>query len=230
MLGLDDHIAELSNGASLLVVVLVAALLGLRHATDPDHLAAVATLVAAKRERAARSAARMGAFWGLGHATTLLLFGLPILLADRYLPEPAQRGAETAVAVLIVYLAVRLLHRWRTGYFRPHDHGHEHRHRVRTPLGALGIGLVHGMGGSAGVGVLLLAAIPTRTVAVLSLVVLAAFTAISMTLLTTGFGVTLRSRPVAGSLGAVAPVLGTASLAFGFWYAAAVWSLMPYPF
>ena len=230
MFGLDDHIAELSNGASVLVVVLVAALLGLRHATDPDHLAAVATLVAAKRERVARSAARMGAFWGLGHATTLLLFGLPIVLADRYLPEPAQRGAETAVAVLIVYLAVRLLHRWRTGYFRPHEHGHDHRHRVRTPLGAFGIGLVHGMGGSAGVGVLLLAAIPSRTVAVVSLVVLAAFTAVSMTLLTTGFGLTLRARPMAGSLGAVAPVLGTLSLAFGFWYAAAVWSLMPYPF
>ena len=230
MFGLDDHIAELSNGASVLVVVLVAALLGLRHATDPDHLAAVATLVAAKRERVARSAARMGAFWGLGHATTLLLFGLPIVLADRYLPEPAQRGAETAVAVLIVYLAVRLLHRWRTGYFRPHEHGHDHRHRVRTPLGAFGIGLVHGMGGSAGVGVLLLAAIPSRPAAVVSLVVLAAFTAVSMTLLTTGFGLTLRARPMAGSLGAVAPVLGTLSLAFGFWYAAAVWSLMPYPF
>ena len=228
MFGLDDQIASLSGGASVLVVILVAALLGLRHATDPDHLAAVATLVAARRDRVARSAARMGAFWGLGHATTLLLFGLPIVLADRYLPEPLQRGAETAVAALIVFLAVRLLHRWRSGWFRPHEHGH--RHRVRTPFGAYGIGLVHGMGGSAGVGVLLLAAIPSRTVAVASLVVLAAFTAVSMTMLTTGFGLTLRSRPVSGSLGAVAPVLGTLSLAFGCWYAAAVWSLMPYPF
>jgi high-affinity nickel permease len=230
MLGLDDQIASLSGGASLLVVIVVAALLGLRHATDPDHLAAVATLVASRRDRVARSAARMGAFWGLGHATTLLLFGLPILLADRYLPEPLQRGAETAVAALIVFLAVRLLHRWRTGWFRPHEHDDGHRHRVRTPLGAYGIGLVHGLGGSAGVGVLLLAAIPSRTVAVTSLVVLAAFTAVSMTMLTTGFGLTLRTRPVSGSLAAVAPVLGTLSLAFGFWYAAAVWSLTPYPF
>jgi hypothetical protein len=230
MFGLDDHIASLSSGASVLVVILVAALLGLRHATDPDHLAAVATLVASKRENAARSAARLGAFWGLGHATTLLLFGLPILLADRYLPEPFQRGAETAVAVLIVYLAVRLLHRWRTGYFRPHEHDDGHRHRVRSPLGAFGIGLVHGMGGSAGVGVLLLASVPSRTVAVASLVALAAFTAVSMTMLTTGFGLTLRTRPAAGSIGAVAPVLGLGSLAFGCWYAAAVWSLVPYAF
>ena len=142
MLGLDDQIASLSGGGSVLVVILVAALLGLRHATDPDHLAAVATLVASRRDRVARSAARMGAFWGLGHATTLLLFGLPILLADSYLPEPLQRGAETAVAALIVFLAVRLLHRWRTGWFRPHEHEDGHRHRVRTPVGAYGIGLV----------------------------------------------------------------------------------------
>ncbi len=164
MFGLDDAIAHLSAGASVLVVVLVAALLGLRHATDPDHLAAVTTLVASGEERAGRAAARLGAFWGLGHALTLLVFGLPILLFQQFLPERVQQGAETAVAALIVFLAIRLLVRWRHGYFDLHAHPHEdaeHRHRVRTPLGAFGIGLVHGTGGSAGVGVLILAAIPS---------------------------------------------------------------------
>ena len=99
---------------------------------------------------------------------------------------------------------------------------------MRRPLAAFGIGLVHGMGGSAGVGVLLLAAIPSTAVAVTSLVVLALFTAVSMTMVTTGFGTTLASRQ--GTLTAAAPVLGVASLAFGLWYAAAAWSLMPYPF
>src|SRR5206468_344143 len=117
MFGLDDWIAGLSNGASIGVVLLVAVLLGLRHAADPDHMAAMTTLVASGRERAARSAARLGAWWGIGHATTLVLFGIPVLLAQRYLPERLQQGAETAVAVLIVFLAVRLLVRWRHGYF-----------------------------------------------------------------------------------------------------------------
>ena len=98
MFGLDDWIAGLSEGASILVVLLVAALLGLRHATDPDHIAAMTTLVASGRERIGRSAARLGAWWGLGHAVTLVAFGIPILLAERYLPEGLQRGAETAVA------------------------------------------------------------------------------------------------------------------------------------
>ena len=79
-----------------------------------------------------------------------------------------------------------------------------HDHAVRTPLGAFGIGLVHGMGGSAGVGVLILAAIPSTTVACVALVVLALFTAVSMTIVTTGFGVTLvldagRARPSTAS-------------------------------
>jgi high-affinity nickel permease len=233
MFGLDDWIANFSEGASVLVVLGVAVLLGLRHATDPDHIAAVTTLVASGRERATRSAARLGVWWGAGHALTLLLFGLPILLFERYLPERLQQGAETAVAVLIAFLAIRLIVRWRHGYFNLHAHPHEHeehRHAVRSPAGAFGIGLVHGMGGSAGVGVLLLAAIPSTTVSVASLLVLAVFTGVSMAILTSGFGATLASRPVAGAFNVVAPAIGAASLAFGGWYAAAAWSIAPYPF
>ena len=74
------------------MVVLVAALLGLRHATDPDHLAAVTALTASGRSQAATA---LGAFWGLGHGVTLVGFGVPILLFKAYLPEVAQRGVET---------------------------------------------------------------------------------------------------------------------------------------
>ena len=130
MFGLDDWIAGLSDGASIVVVLFVATLLGLRHATDPDHIAAVSTLVASGRERAARSAARLGIWWGAGHAVTLVVFGVPILLAERYLPERVQQGAETAVAALIVFLAVRLLVRWRHGAFATHDDG---RRRAPAP-------------------------------------------------------------------------------------------------
>ncbi|HEY8103236.1 MAG TPA: HupE/UreJ family protein [Gaiellaceae bacterium] len=220
MFGLDDYIAGLSSGGSILIVLIVATLLGLRHATDPDHIAAVTTLMATGRERARRRAAALGVWWGLGHALTLVVFGVPILLFEAYLPDVVQRGAETAVAALIVFLAVRLLVR--------HRHRHEHGHEVRSPFAAFGIGLVHGMGGSAGVGVLLLAAIPSTSLALASLVVLALFTAVSMTMVTTGFGAALTARQ--GIATAVAPVFGVASLAFGFWYAAAAWSLMSYPF
>jgi high-affinity nickel permease len=234
MFGLDERIASMSDGGSVLVVLFVALLLGLRHATDPDHIAAVTTLVASTRERASRRAAQLGVWWGLGHALTLILFGVPIVLFERFLPEPLQRSAETAVAGLIVFLAVRLLIRWRSGYFHAHAHAHppqehDHRHPVRSPLGAFTIGLVHGMGGSAGVGVLLLAAVPSRPLAVASLVVLAVFTAVSMTMVTTGFGTVLVQPRVRSAFVVAAPTLGVVSLAFGVWYALAAWALVPYP-
>jgi hypothetical protein len=86
------------------------------------------------------------------------------------------------------------------------------------------------MGGSAGVALLLLAAIPSETVAVACLLVLALCTAISMTVVTSGFGWTLSARPVAGVVTASIPAIGLASLSFGLWYAAAAWALAPYPF
>ena len=179
-----------------------------------------------------RAAARLGAFWGLGHALTLVLFGLPILLFQQFLPERVQQGAETAVAALIVFLALRLLVRWRHGYFDLHAHVHEdehHHHPVRTPLGAFGIGLVHGTGGSAGVGVLILAAIPSTPVACAALVVLALFTAVSMTIVTTGFGLTLSTTGWQRPSTRIAPVLALASLAFGLWYALGAWGVVAYP-
>lgn len=233
MFGLDHQIASLSDGATLLVVILVALALGLRHASDPDHLAAVTTLIASGKERAVRSAARLGFVWGMGHATSLFVFGLPIVLYRAYLPGAIQRDAETAVGVMIVVLAFSLLARWRRGRFHVHVHEHDgerHSHGARTPVQAYAIGLVHGVGGSAGIGVLLLASIPSHTLAIASLAVFAFFTAVSMSLLSSGFGLTLSRPRVRRSFARVAPVLGAFSLAFGVWYALGAQAMVPYVF
>ena len=228
MFGLDERIAASSDGASLWIVLAVAVLLGLRHATDPDHLAAVTTLVASGRERAARRAGELGFAWGLGHAAALFAFGLPILLLNSVLPHRVQQAAETAIGVVIAYLALRLLLRWRRGELR--FHAHPHAHGARTRRAAFAIGLVHGMAGSAGVGVLVLASVRTTGLAVISLALLAVFTALSMSVLSRWFGSLLVSRPAGAAFGAFAPAMGGASLAFGVWYASAAWNLAPYPF
>ena len=101
MFALDERIAASSDGASIWIVLAVAVLLGLRHATDPDHLAAVTTVVASGRERAACRAGELGLAWGLGHAATLFALGLPVLLLDSFLPQPVQQAAETAIGVFI---------------------------------------------------------------------------------------------------------------------------------
>ncbi len=247
MFGLDGRIASFSDGTSLLVVIAVAVLLGLRHATDPDHLAALSTLVASGRERGARGAAWLGSAWGAGHATSLFALGIPIVLFKAYLPVGVQRGAETAVGLMIVALAAWLLVRWRRGLFHVHVHAHSGSHHVhghvhrrpgehahgrgahaRSPLQAYGIGLVHGIGGSGGVGVLLLAAIHDHAVALGALALFAFFTAVSMAALSTGLGMTLGSTVVRRSFARIAPVLGVASLLFGLWYALGAQGLAPY--
>jgi high-affinity nickel permease len=245
MFGLDNWITSFSDGTTLVVVAAVALVLGLRHATDPDHLAAVSTLIAGTRERANGAAARLGLSWGVGHALSLFAFGLPIVLFKAYLPEPVQQGAELTVGVVIAALAVWLLVRWHRGLFHVHVHAHDrglhahghvhagdgHAHgsfRARSPFQAFGIGLVHGMGGSAGVGVLLLASIHDRGVAVAALALFAACTAVSMTALSTGFGFTLGRPAVSGALQRLAPALAVASLSFGVWYALGALQIAPY--
>jgi high-affinity nickel permease len=225
MFGLDDQIAGLGAGEAFLVVAIVAILLGLRHATDPDHLTAVSTLVAGDRADT-RGAGRLGLAWGLGHATTLFAFGVPIVLYRSYLPEAVQTAAELLIGLVIVALAARLLLRWResrrgTG---------RHLHAPRSPLQAYGIGLVHGIGGSAGVGVLLLASIPDHVEAVAALGLFAAFTAVSMALASTSFGWVMSRGAVQRSFVSVAPALGALSLAFGVWYALGAVQAVPYVF
>ena len=245
MFGLDEHIVELSTGSSVALVMLVGLLLGVRHATDPDHLAALSALVACGKDRAA---GRLGAWWGLGHALTLTAFGLPVVLFGKHLPDRAQQAAELAVAAIIVALAARLILRWQRGAYDVHDScrvdstehtplradsaGASHRHgqhATRTPLGAFGIGLLHGMGGSAGVSLLVLASVGSRTWAAVSLVLLGLSTLLSMWLVTTGFGLAFFSRPPRRGARTLTPALALLSLSFGIWYAIGVFDTSAYP-
>jgi cytochrome c biogenesis protein CcdA len=240
----------LQGSAGMGLILLVSLLLGLRHASDPDHLAAVTTLIASEEPEAVRKATSMGLNWGLGHGTALVLLGLPLVLLGQYLPEEIQKSAEVAIGVIIVVLALRLLLRWRRGYFHVHPHTHEggntHRHlhshaedsvhehahdtALRTPLSAYGVGLVHGIGGSGGLTLLLLSTIPTPSEAVVALLVFAAGTAVSMTLLSTAFGLAIAAGPIARNFERIAPVLGALAAAFGVWYALGALSVVAYPF
>ncbi len=249
MFGLDDWIAELAHGQGVLPVLFVALLLGLRHASDPDHLAAVSTLIATEPDDGTRRAGRLGLSWGAGHALTLAAFGLPVVLLEAYLPDTAQRAAEAVVGLMIVFLAARLLVRWRRGHFHAHahrhgdvehrhlhphhTHGHDHPHEPeirlgRSPRQAFGIGLVHGTGGSAGVGVLLLATIPSQAEAVAALMVLAVGTAVSMALLSSAFGYAITRGPVRQRMLAFAPAMGAVTLVFGCWYTLGAVGAVPY--
>ena len=253
MAAIDSWLEGLLHGTntSLGIVLLISVLLGLRHATDPDHLAAVTTLIASEQDRA-RKAGLMGLLWGLGHGTTLVLVGLPLVLLGRYLPEVVQQAAEVAIGGIIVFLALRLLLRWRRGLYHAHTHSHdggpphrhvhshagqagvshEHAHDVpqRTTLSSYGVGLVHGVGGSGGLTLLLLSTISDKAEAAVALLLFAAGTALSMALLSTAFGLAIAGGPIGRNFERVVPVLGVLGVAFGAWYAAGALGIVAYPF
>ncbi len=229
---LDESLTRLFEGAPLLLALGIAFVLGLRHASDPDHLIAVTSLVAAD-DADHRDAARLGAWWGLGHATMLLAIGLPLILLKSELPAWLESGAEKAVGVVIVVLAARVMWKWARGDYRAgkhhHDgHGHRHLHRgdghhdhvaVRTPTQAFGIGVLHGLAGTGAVVLLLIAALPTQLEAAAALAVFAPMSVISMAACTTAFAWVL-TRPVIEPVyrAVLIPALGLFGLMFGLWY------------
>jgi high-affinity nickel permease len=229
----DAWLTGLLEGAPLLVALAIAFILGLRHASDPDHLVAVTSLVAAD-DGDARRAARLGAWWGLGHALCLVIVGLPMIAFKSQLPAWLELAAERAVGVVIVVLCVRLIFKWVRGDYRAGAHRHDaerHRHlrrgagsahkhvHVRSPRQAFGIGLLHGLAGTGAVVLLLVAALPGRLEAAAALAVFAPMSIVSMALCTTAFAWILTRRVIEPVYRAVLiPAMGTFGLFFGLWY------------
>lgn len=232
----DAWLESLFSGSPILVALLIALLLGLRHASDPDHLVAVTSLIAADGGDV-RGAARLGVWWGLGHAAALLAIGVPLIVFKSDLPVWLERGAETAAGVVILLLAARIVFKWARGDFRAGRHLHRegepsaHRHlrqgagvehphrRVRSPRQALGIGLLHGLAGTGAVVLLLIAALPGTLEAAAGLAVFAPMSVVSMALCTSAFA-WLLTRPVIDPLyrTVLIPAFGVLGLMFGSWY------------
>jgi high-affinity nickel permease len=186
--------------------LLLALVLGLRHASDPDHLVAVTSLVAADGGNV-RGAVRLGVWWGIGHALTLLAVGLPLIALEEEMPAWLEHGAETGVGIVIVALGGRLLFHalWR-----------RHSAPWRGPHQSFGIGTLHGLAGSGAVVLLLIAAAPGRLAAAAALAVFAPATILSMTAFTGAFA-WLLGRSAHRAL--FVPALGAFGVAFGLWFA-----------
>ena len=119
----DEWLMGLFEGAPLLVALGIALVLGLRHASDPDHLVAVTSLMASD-DADSKAAVRLGAWWGLGHAAMLLAIGLPLIAFKSELPTWLETAAERAVGVVILVLALRVIWKWVRGDYRMGPHAH----------------------------------------------------------------------------------------------------------
>lgn len=219
---LDHWLASGLGESPMLMALVLAAVLGLRHATDPDHVIAVTALVAGDRGDV-RAGMRIGASWGVGHAAVLVLVGLPLIAFGAVLPAWLESGAEQLVGLVILAMALRLL--WRC--VRPAGDapvtsagaavpGVPHR----SQAGAAAIGALHGLAGTGAVVVLLIAALPTANEALLALAVFAPMSIASMAVCTAGFS-WLVTRPALSRVvwTLIMPALGAFGAIFGLWYA-----------
>jgi nickel/cobalt transporter (NicO) family protein len=168
--------------------------LGLRHATDADHVAVVSAML--QREPGALRAVRVAVFWGLGHTISFLALGLLVVLAGLHVPEAFERVAELLVAAMLVALGAW---HWARGSNAAAPK------RALSPARPLAVGLVHGLAGSAGVALLAATTIRSPLWAALYLVLFGVGTVLGMALLTAALswpiGWTLRrQRPWSGWL------------------------------
>src|SRR5262245_23052522 len=141
--------------------VLFGLAVGVRHAFEPDHLTAVATLAGETRDP--RKGATLGALWGLGHTLSLVAMGVVLIAIGEMLPARVAVGFELAVSAMLVALGLRAIRRaWREGQQGP-THAHHHLECVHEHAGPdahvhvgswtlawrpLVVGIVHGLAGS----------------------------------------------------------------------------------
>ncbi|MHB1845158.1 MAG: high-affinity nickel-transport family protein [Deltaproteobacteria bacterium] len=218
----------------------VSLLLGLRHALEPDHLAAVSVLVGsagAKPRNGFGTGALLGAFWGAGHTLSIVLLGGALLAARVTLPERAAAGLELLVAAMLIGLGVRALARafreGQTGFAAAHRHGdqmphghvgprdHAHVYGWVLGRGPLAVGLVHGLAGTGALAAFVLGTLPNPISGALYLAVFGLGSLCGMSLLT-GFAGTQLPR-FARHRRALGALTGALSLGMGLFWAFEQW-------
>jgi ABC-type nickel/cobalt efflux system permease component RcnA len=174
--------------SSLLAAFGLGLLLGFQHALDPDHLIAVSTIVS--EHKSFKWASLIGAFWGLGHTTTLFIVGLLVVGLRLTIPPRLAGGLELLVAAMLIVLGINVLRRafgtekihLHTHTHNPETHthvhahdnpreGHAHAHPLKTMRRPFVVGMVHGLAGSAALMLLVLSTIDAPLAALIYIVI-----------------------------------------------------------
>jgi hypothetical protein len=221
-------------------ILFVGLLLGMKHATEADHLAAMATLVT--RENSLARTLRLGAAWGMGHTLTLMLFGGAVLALGKAIPREMEQALESMVGLMLIALGADVLrrlakqrvhfhvHRHEPGTAHVHAHSHagegahrlsphRHSHAPGLPLRAVAVGMMHGMAGSAALVLLSLEAVQSWAMGILYIAMFGIGSIAGMAILSVAICVPLRMS--AGRLGrlhnGLTALTGIFSCALGAW-------------
>lgn len=209
-------------------------LLGLRHALDTDHVAAVSTVLAERPSLLASGA--VGLSWGIGHTLTLLFIGSIVLISGLHIPDGFEPIAESGVGILLIVLGASLAlklyrERWHVhshlhdGAPHVHFHSHQrqddhsHRHWMAESIRPLCIGMVHGVAGSAALMLMILSTTKAIGTGLLSILVFGLGSIIGMMVIGLTISVpVIYSRSISRRLfGAVQGLAGITSVSVGIW-------------
>src|SRR5688500_13387039 len=175
---------ELTSDLTTFSVLAIGFALGLQHAIEADHLAAVSTIVSEKKSLLTASV--VGGFWGLGHTIALLAVGAVVIFLKVQLSETVEARLEAVVGAMLILLGLNALRKLFSAdkvHVHPHEHDgleqihiHSHEHEpqpshIRCGPRSTLIGLVHGLAGSAALMLLILPIIPSPAVALLYIVI-----------------------------------------------------------
>jgi hypothetical protein len=190
---------------SLLLTFITSLLLGMRHATDPDHIVAVTTIVT--RERSVKKAAGIGAVWGIGHTLTLLIVGGAIIAFKVALDARLGLSMELCVAIMLIVLGLLNLFNVRAS---------ANSLNTRRPFL---VGVVHGLAGSAGAALLIVPLIDDPRWAAIYLITFGLGTVAGMALITLSiaFPSLLASAHVPSFQRSLRIASGAVSLVFGLY-------------
>jgi ABC-type nickel/cobalt efflux system permease component RcnA len=220
----------------MLSLLLIGFLIGMRHALEADHVAAVASLIS--RRCNMNNTLKQGAVWGLGHTITLLLFGSVAILIDSAISEQLAATLEFAVGLMLILLGFDVLrrlykervhfhlhrHGQKTHHFHAHSHAadkehanSEHQHSHGFPKRALLIGLMHGMAGSAALIILTLHTVQSPITGLLYILFFGIGSIIGMAVLSVIIAIPLRysSNGLTWLYNGLQAIVGVATLSLG---------------
>ena len=198
---------------TLFSILVVGLLLGLKHATEADHLAAVATLVT--RQSSLAQTLKQGVAWGVGHTLTLMMFAGAVFMLGEVITPGLEQALETAVGIMLIGLGADVLRRLvrERIHFHVHRHGpaiehvhahshrgeggherspHRHAHARNWPLRALAVGVMHGLAGSAALVVLSLKSVPSLSLGFVYIAVFGIGSIVGMAILSMVIALPLR--------------------------------------
>lgn len=216
---------------ALLATLLLGFILGLRHALDPDHVVAAATMVS--QYRSPFNAAVVGAYWGLGHTSTLLLVGVGVIIFKLAIPPRLATGMEFLVGVMLFVLGVHNLLKYRAekhSHVHQHDdvvHVHEHLHlhedgreQHHHPVPqhrSLFLGMVHGLAGSAALMLVVLGTIQSAAAGLAYILIFGVGSIAGMVIISTliGLPIAFSAQRFASVNSWIRLLTGVTSLAFG---------------